>query len=103
VHECIPNIDRLETANRANEWYSSVPNHLASTADVLLEKMSNMFDQPLGKRERRRIAEDHQWKKNELFSDYCHDKLIAGYKVPVDDDEAIDFIIDDIPSAPLRN
>jgi len=88
---------------RANEWYSSVPNHLASTADVLLEKMGNMFDQPLGKRERRRIAEDHQWKKNELFSDYCHDKLIAGYKVPVDDDEAIDFIIDGIPSAPLRN
>lgn len=89
--------------DRAADWYFSLSDDLTLRVDDLLEKMSRMFDQPLGKRERRQIAEARIWKKGESFNDYCHDKVIAGYRVPVNDDETIDFIIDGIPLPALKN
>lgn len=49
------------------------------------------------------MAEVYTWKKGEPFSEYCHDKVMAGYKVPVDNKEMVDFLIDGIPSASLKN
>lgn len=43
--------------DRTADWYFSLADHLTLRVDDLLEKMSKMFDQPLGKRERRQIAE----------------------------------------------
>lgn len=39
--------------DRAADWYFSLSNHLTLKIDTLLEKMGEMFDQLLEKRERR--------------------------------------------------
>lgn len=72
-------------------------------ADEILCEMTTMFDQPLGRLERRRQFELRQWRRNETFADYCHEKLILGNQVPVQQDEVIDYIIEGIPSEQLRN
>jgi len=65
--------------------------------------MTTMFDQPLGRLELRRQFELRQWRRNESFADYCHEKLILGNQVPVSQDEVIDYVIEGIPSEQLRN
>lgn len=83
---------------KATDWYFLLAHHMTLSVNELLEKMDNMFDQPLRKRERRQLAQARSW-KDESFNDYCHDKLILGNKVPVDEDELIDFVIEGIPSS----
>jgi len=51
----------------------------------------------------RKKFETRGWQKNELFSEYCHHKLILGNRVPIAKEEMIDYIIDGIPSKTLRN
>jgi len=51
----------------------------------------------------RKKFEARGWQKNELFSEYCHHKLILGNRVPIAKEEMIDYIIDGIPSETLRD
>lgn len=88
---------------KAQEWYHSLADHLTLSVDMLLDKMDAMFNQPIGRLERRRQFEDRQWKRDETFSDYCHSKLILGNRVPIADDEMIDYLVEGIPSESLRN
>ena len=40
---------------------------------------------------------------NETFSDYHHDKVILANRVPIPDEETIDYVVDGIPDFRLRN
>lgn len=65
--------------------------------------MDAMFNQPVGRLERRRQFEARKWKKTETFSDYCHE-IILGNRVPIAEDEMVDYegIIEGIPGRPTK-
>lgn len=88
---------------KAADWYFSLVEHLSMKVDRLLEKMDIMFNQPLSRLERKRLFESRVWVKNESFSNYCHDKVIKGNKVPIAEEEIVDYVIEGIPSKTLRN
>ncbi|KYN50111.1 hypothetical protein ALC62_00139 [Cyphomyrmex costatus] len=88
---------------KAQRWYHSKAEHLSMNTNELLREMESMFNLPLGKLDSRRKFEARTWKTNEAFSDYCHDKLILGNKVPIIQDELIEYVIDGIPSESLQN
>lgn len=88
---------------KALRWYHSRANHLALNVEELLQEMRAMFDQPLGRLEARKKFEAREWRKNEAFNNYCHDKLILGNRVPVTKSELVDYLIDGIPSESLQN
>lgn len=85
------------------EWYHSRVKYLSMDLDGLLKEMEIMFDQPLGKLEARRQFERRRWQKEETFADYCHNKIILGNRVPISDDEIVDYINDGIPYEDLQN
>lgn len=40
--------------------------------------------------------EEHIWKRDETFHQYVHEKIILANRVPISEDEIIDYIIDGI-------
>lgn len=88
---------------RAADWYFSLVDHLSMEVDRLLEKMDTMFNQPLSRLERKRLFENRIWEKGESFNDYCHAKVILGNKVPIAEEETVEYVVDGIPSTSLRN
>ncbi|XP_043503857.1 uncharacterized protein LOC122525241 [Polistes fuscatus] len=51
----------------------------------------------------RKIFEERVWRKDESFREYVHNKVILGNKVPIHEDEIVDYIIEGIPDANLKN
>lgn len=51
----------------------------------------------------RKQFEERQWKKEENFMDYFHQKVILANRIKIEDDEMIDYIIAGIPDASLRD
>jgi len=47
--------------------------------------------------------EERKWKREETFNNYVHEKVILGNRVPIDDDEISEYIIDGIPDPILRD
>lgn len=88
---------------KAADWYFSLVEHLSMRVDRLMEKMGTMFNQSLSRLERKLQFENRVWQKKESFSDYCHDKVIKGNKVPIAEEEMVDYIIEGIPSKTLKN
>lgn len=75
-------------------WYHSKIEHFTLSTNDLLTAMALMFDQRPGRLERRRQFEAREWQKNETFDNYVHNKLILGNRVPVAENEIIDYIIE---------
>ena len=68
-----------------------------------MTELGRVFDHQLNTLERRRKLGARSWKPGETFTDYYPDELVFANKVPVDDDEVIGYIIDDISDHNLRN
>jgi len=81
---------------KALSWFHSKPDHLELSVDQLLERMKEMFDLRPSKLALRKSFERRIWQNKESFSDYFHDKVILANRVPVDDEELTDYIIDGI-------
>lgn len=88
---------------KAREWYYSLAGNRTLQVDEFLEKMDVMFNQLMGQLERRRQFEARGWNRTETLSEYCYDKLILRNRVPVTEEEMVDYIIEGIPSKDLRN
>jgi len=43
------------------------------------------------------------WKREETFHQYVHEKVILANRIPISDDEIIDYIIEGIPVTSLRD
>lgn len=93
----------MKLKQRALQWFRSKPEHLEMPVTVLISQMKRMFDHRPAKMELRRRFEKRIWRNEESFSDYYYDKVILASRVPVDEDELVDLIIDGIPETPLRN
>ncbi|XP_071576784.1 uncharacterized protein [Temnothorax nylanderi] len=65
--------------------------------------MRNLFDVRPAKVELRRQFEKREWKSDETFGTYFYDKVILAGRVPVNEDELVDYLIDGIPDRFLQN
>lgn len=93
----------LRLKGKALEWFHSKPEHIGMPVNELLEKMRKMFWHRQNKLKLRKTFEDRVWKKDETFHEYLHDKMIKGNRVPINEEELLDYIIDGIPNETLRN
>jgi len=60
--------------------------------------MQNIFDHRPAKIDLRRKFEKKTWRYDETFSNNFYDKIILANKVPVEEKELTDYIIDGIPT-----
>lgn len=85
------------------EWLHSKPELVEITVEALLCEIKTMFDHRPSRIVLRKKFEERMWKKGETFSDYVHQKIILGNRVPIDEEELVEYIIDGIPDRALRD
>lgn len=88
---------------RAAEWFRSKPEYIEMSTDDLLQKMKDMFDHRPNRLVRRREFEGRVWKRGEAFGTYMHDKIILANRVPIEESDLVDYIIDGITDLNLQN
>lgn len=93
----------MKTKDRASQWFHSRPEHLQMPIDELMRKMNDTFNFRPAKVDRRRQFERRIWRSDESFSNYYFDKIILAGRVPVDEEEIVEHLIDGIPDVQLRN
>lgn len=71
--------------------------------EKLLREMERMFDLRPGRLALRREFESRIWGGSESFCDYYHDKMILANRVPIAEDEILDYIIEGVTDQQLRN
>lgn len=86
----------------AADWFHSVSAHLLLTVDELLNKMRTMFDRREKRLSLRKEFENRMWLQGETFCEYFHKKLILANKVPIDEEEIVDYIIEGIPVKTIK-
>lgn len=87
----------------ALQWFRSQPEHLQITVKELMGKIKILFDIRPSKLELRKQFEKRSWKSEETFGTYYYDKVILAAKVPIAEDEIVDYVIAGIPDIGLRN
>lgn len=85
------------------EWLHSKSQHIGLPVDELLGKLREMYDHRPSKILLRKQFEERSWKKKETFHQYVHEKVILANQILFDEDEIIDYIIDGIRVASLRD
>jgi len=88
---------------KATEWFRSKPEHIEMSTDDLLLAMRAMFDYRPNKLARKREFEGRIWKRDEAFSAYMHDKITLANRVPIEEDDLIDYIVDGISDVNLQD
>lgn len=61
-----------------------------------------MFHSRISRMQLRKPFEDRVWSKGESFGDYVHDKTILANRVPVEEEDRMDYFIEGIPDRQLR-
>jgi len=89
--------------SRAAAWLHSKAEYIEMDADGLLAEMKKMFDHKLGKLIQKRKFEERKWKAGETYRGYHHDKIILGNQLSLGEDELVEYVIDGIPDARLRD
>lgn len=93
----------MRLKGKALEWMHSNPQYIELSVETLLSEMREMYDHRPSKVVRRKRFEERVWKREETFHEYVHEKIILGNRVPIGEDEIIDYIIDGIPISSLRD
>jgi len=65
--------------------------------------MQQMFDLRPGKLSLRKEFEARVWKTEEPFCDYYHEKMILANRVPIAEDELLDYLVEGITDMRLQN
>lgn len=76
---------------RALAWFHSRAEYLTLSVEELLQEMARMFDLRPGKLALRKEFESRVWKGGELFCNYYHDKMILANRIPIAEDEIVDY------------
>lgn len=93
----------LKLKGSAASWYHSKPEHVTMDFEQLLLQMKTMFDHRPSKLEFRKQFEQRKWRNNETFTEYFHYKVVLANRVPVEEEEMVDYIIDGISNIHLKN
>ncbi|RLU16824.1 hypothetical protein DMN91_010892 [Ooceraea biroi] len=62
-----------------------------------------MYDHKESKLKLRRQFEQRTWKPEETFSAYYHEKVILANRVPIDEEEILEYLVEGISNMQLRN
>lgn len=89
--------------NKALEWFHSRPEHIKLSANEILMEMRKMFDHRQSKLKLRKQFEERKWKHREAFGAYFHEKVILANRVPVEEEELLEYIIEGISNVQLKN
>jgi len=93
----------MRLKGRALSWLHSKPQHIELPLDILLNEMREMYDHRPSRMRLRKQFEERMWKREETFHQYVHEKVILANRIPISDDEIIDYIIEGIPVTSLRD
>lgn len=88
---------------KALDWLYSKSEYLEITVEQLLSEMKCMFRRRVSRLTVKKEFEERVWDHGEIFSEYLHDKVILGNKVPIDEEDIIEYIIKGIPDPWLRD
>lgn len=88
---------------KAIQWFHSQSKYIEMGLNQLLQEMKIAFDHRPSKLDRRKKFERRTWHSDESFNEYYNDKLILGNQVPVEEEDMLDYVIDGITDATLRN
>ena len=89
--------------NKALIWFHSRFEHIEMTTKDLLTELGKMFYQRPNKVLLRKQFEERSWKRGKSSTEYIHNTLILANRVPIDEAERVDYIIDELPDPMLRN
>lgn len=70
---------------------------------TLLREIERMFDHHPGKLAFRREFKSRVWRSDESFYDYYYKKKILANRVPIAEDELLDYIIEEVTDMRLQN
>ncbi|XP_018406278.1 PREDICTED: uncharacterized protein LOC108782494 [Cyphomyrmex costatus] len=87
---------------KAKSWFQA-ENTITMTLDEIMDGFRRMYDHRPTRVALRKKFEAREWKSSENFADYFHDKVILAKNVPIDEEEMVDYLIDDIPSDHLQD
>lgn len=93
----------LRLKGKALTWFHSKPELLGMTALEIIRELKAMYDHRPNKIDLRKQFEARTWQPGETFHDYYHDKIIKANRVPIPEDEILDYVIDGISDVHLRN
>jgi len=62
-----------------------------------------MYDRRERRLTLRKEFENKMWQQGETFAEYFHKKLILANKVPIEEDEIIDYLVDGIPIKSIKH
>jgi len=88
---------------RALTWFYSKAEYLTLNVENLLEEMQQLFDLRPGKLLLRKEFEARTWKTGEPFCDYYHEKMILANRVPIAEDELLDYLVEGVTDIRLQN
>ncbi|XP_046144395.1 uncharacterized protein K02A2.6-like [Osmia bicornis bicornis] len=89
-------------SGKALKWYHSRSDCIEMNHEQLLTEIKKMFGQRVNSLTLRREFEARKWTPDEIFADYLHDKIMLGNRVPIPQEELIDYVIDGIPNESFR-
>lgn len=90
-------------ADDAVEWFHSIPEHLTMIVVELLRLMEILYNIKESKLTLRKEFEHRMWLPRETFAEYFHNKIILANKVPISEEEIVDYIIEDIPAKSVKH
>lgn len=93
----------MRLKGKALEWFHSKSEHITMTFDRLLDELRAMFCRRQSKLVTRKKFEERRWRREETFHEYYHEKIIMGNRVPIDDDDILEYVIEGIPDETLQN
>ncbi|XP_025997281.2 uncharacterized protein LOC113005666 [Solenopsis invicta] len=93
----------MRLKGKALEWLHSKAEYMEISLEALLHELRTMFDHRPSRVALRKKFEERVWRKGETFADYMHQKVILGNRLPFDEEELVEYIIDGIPDRGLRN
>lgn len=82
-------------------WFDSRPDHIIMSADNFLAEIKKMYHQSSNRVFLRKEVEERVFKRGEIFSEYMRDKTILANRVPTEDSQRINCIVDNIPDVSL--
>jgi len=93
----------LRLKGKALAWFHSKPELLSMAASDILHELKVMYNHRPSKIDLRKQFEARTWQSGETFHDYYHEKILKANRVPIPEDEILDYVIDGISDLHLRN